>query len=49
MYCFTEALDFRVEKHGVVLIRTNSVLLSLPTKKSSFSEFKNNSGDLLAY
>lgn len=50
MYCFSEALDFRVVEHGKVLIRTKSILLSLPTKKSGCSEFKNhNSGDLLAH
>lgn len=40
MYCFSEALGLRVEQHGLVLIRTNSILLSLPTKKSGCSEFK---------
>ena len=50
MYCISETLGFRVEEHGVVLIRTNSILLSLPTKKSGCSEFKNhNCGDFLAY
>lgn len=49
MNCFSKALGFRVVEHGV-LIKANSIFLSLPTKKYGCSEFKNHiSENLLAY
>jgi len=48
--CIWEVLGFRVEEHGMMLlIRTNSILLSLHTNKSSGEIKKHSSGDLLAH
>lgn len=42
MYFFSKALGFKVVEYGMVLIKANSILLSLSTKKSGCSKFKKN-------